>query len=332
MSSEQQEYSEQLFAGEQFTQAREALGISVEQVSQELNLSVKILRAIESGAPQTLPNPVFVRGYIRNYAKRLGLDPDLFARQFEAIPGVNLTPTAVRSAVSMGGRDQHKNSFMRVLTWLLLLAVLAAAAWWAGEQYGLFEQSSEAPAERPADAVVVIEEESSSPAATRQAPVVTAPVQQPEVQTLPSTPSADISQSSASSGEEVPTGLPSVPQTSDESVVTLEAPPRSEVDETPSTESTEVVSEPAAVAESFTASLMISFIDDCWVQIRDADGASLFAGVARAGSDLDLQGPEPLSVVIGRVDAVGEIAYKGESIDLLSMSSRNVARFNLPLP
>jgi len=317
LSSEQQEYSEQLFAGEQFTQAREVLGLSVEQVSQELNLSVKILRAIESGTPQALPNPVFVRGYIRNYAKRLGLDPDLAARQFEAIPGVNLTPTAVRSAVSIGAREHNRSSFTRVLTWSLLLAVIVAAGWWAGEQYGLFEQSAEAPAERSADAVVVIEHESSSPAATGQVPSFSLP-QQPEEQGLPSVAP---SEAPALPGDEIPEEASSAP-VADESTAA-----QSEMT-SPQTADTAA---PESVSETSLTSLMISFIDDCWVQIRDADGASLFAGVARAGSDLDLQGAEPLSVVIGRVDAVGEITYKGEPVDLLSMSSRNVARFNLPL-
>ncbi|WP_151702687.1 RodZ domain-containing protein [Nitrincola alkalilacustris] len=316
MSSEQQEYSEQLFAGEQFTQAREALGLSVEQISQELNLSVKILRAIESGTPQTLPNPVFVRGYIRNYAKRLGLDPDLSARQFEAIPGVNLTPTSVRSAVSMGTRDQNRSPFMRVLTWLLVLAVIAAALWWSGDQYGLFEQGTEAPPERPADAVVVIEHESTSPAVTGQVPTFEAPVQQ-ESQPLSSESSVVLT--------EEPVEF--LPQTQ----VSEELPTQSEVEVAEALPQAEEATESASQVELTASGLMVSFIDDCWVQIRDAEGASLFAGVARAGSDLDLQGVEPLSVVIGRVDAVGSITYKGESIDLQSMSNRNVARFNLPL-
>lgn len=314
MSSEQQEYSEQLFAGEQFTQAREALGLSVEQISQELNLSVKILRAIESGTPQTLPNPVFVRGYIRNYAKRLGLDPDLSARQFEAIPGVNLTPTSVRSAVSMGTREQSRSPFMRGLTWLLVLAVIAAAIWWSGEKYGLFEQFTEVPPERPADAVVVIEHESTSPAVTGQVPTFEAPVQQ-ELQSLPSEPLVD-------SVEDVVEALPQALPPEE-----LQAQP--EVTEALS--QSEVAVAHVSESEPSPSDLVVSFIDDCWVQIRDAEGTSLFAGVARAGSDLDLQGVEPLSVVIGRVDAVGNITYKGESIDLQSMSNRNVARFNLPL-
>lgn len=49
---------------------------TVEEVATQLNLSVSQIRAIELDQNEGLPEPTYVRGYIRAYAKLLGLDPD----------------------------------------------------------------------------------------------------------------------------------------------------------------------------------------------------------------------------------------------------------------
>ncbi len=56
--------------------AREALNLSVAEVARQLKLSVSQIEALEAGAYEKLPGPVFVRGFIRNYARLLRLDPE----------------------------------------------------------------------------------------------------------------------------------------------------------------------------------------------------------------------------------------------------------------
>lgn len=56
--------------------ARVAQDLSVAEVARQLKLSERQVEALEAGAFDKLPGPVFVRGFIRNYARLLKLDPD----------------------------------------------------------------------------------------------------------------------------------------------------------------------------------------------------------------------------------------------------------------
>ena len=59
--------------GQVFIAGRESLGMSPEQAAESLNLSVKAIRAIENDDSGSLPDIVYVNGYIRSYAKLLGI-------------------------------------------------------------------------------------------------------------------------------------------------------------------------------------------------------------------------------------------------------------------
>jgi cytoskeleton protein RodZ len=68
--------------------ARAAQNLSVADVARQLKLSERQVEALEAGAFDKLPGPVFVRGFIRNYARLLKLEPD---RVFASL---NLDPAA----------------------------------------------------------------------------------------------------------------------------------------------------------------------------------------------------------------------------------------------
>lgn len=55
---------------------RETLELSLQHVADELNLTMHYVRALESDSYDKLPGDVFVKGYIRAYARLLGLDPE----------------------------------------------------------------------------------------------------------------------------------------------------------------------------------------------------------------------------------------------------------------
>ena len=63
--------------------AREAAGLSLDEVAQQLKLAPRQVRALEEDDFGVLPGRTFVRGFVRNYARLLNLDAD--ARR--ALPG-----------------------------------------------------------------------------------------------------------------------------------------------------------------------------------------------------------------------------------------------------
>lgn len=71
-----QPYSELASFGEELRREREIRGISLKEISDATKISKRFLDAIERNDHKTLPAPVFTRGFIREYARYLGLSAD----------------------------------------------------------------------------------------------------------------------------------------------------------------------------------------------------------------------------------------------------------------
>jgi len=63
-------------SGSLLATARKSQNRTVEEIADELNLSVTQIKTIELDQSEGLPEPTYVRGYIRSYAKLLNLDPE----------------------------------------------------------------------------------------------------------------------------------------------------------------------------------------------------------------------------------------------------------------
>lgn len=64
-----------LTTGARLARAREALGLTVADAAAQMRLAPRQVEALEADRYQELPGPVFVRGFLRNYARLLKLDP-----------------------------------------------------------------------------------------------------------------------------------------------------------------------------------------------------------------------------------------------------------------
>ena len=62
-------------------QAREAAGMSIEQVASQLRMTVRSVANLESDDWTSLGAPVFVRGQLRSYARLLGVDIEPYIEQ-----------------------------------------------------------------------------------------------------------------------------------------------------------------------------------------------------------------------------------------------------------
>jgi len=63
---------------------RESLGLTRQDIADSLNLSVRVVEALETENWRELPGPAFVRGYLRAYAKLLDLDADAVTQVWES--------------------------------------------------------------------------------------------------------------------------------------------------------------------------------------------------------------------------------------------------------
>ncbi len=82
--------------GEEFRSAREARGLSVSDVAEQIHIRSVYLAAIENEEWASIGAPVYVRGFIRTYARYLGLDAEAAVARFnDAVPAARPSSHAV---------------------------------------------------------------------------------------------------------------------------------------------------------------------------------------------------------------------------------------------
>lgn len=75
-------HSELASFGEELRREREIRGISLKEISDATKISKRFLEAIERNDHRTLPAPVFTRGFVREYARYLGLNSDEMVNRY----------------------------------------------------------------------------------------------------------------------------------------------------------------------------------------------------------------------------------------------------------
>jgi cytoskeleton protein RodZ len=120
--------------GERFRAAREARGLSLSDVSEQIRIRSVYLAAIEEGNWSAIGAPVYVRGFLRTYARFLGLDPEEVVATFNSGSPVSSQPAATvterlsRSASMAAELPREQGSRGAPLIWAAaVVAVLLVA-------------------------------------------------------------------------------------------------------------------------------------------------------------------------------------------------------------
>ena len=115
--------------GDALRQARQRIGLSEEDVAEELNLSVSQVRALEDNRFEDLPGKTYVQGYLKSYARLLNSDEEEILQNFQQedaiISGIRPVMRETRSS------DRH----MKLLS-LGVVFVLGGLSfmWWQGRE------------------------------------------------------------------------------------------------------------------------------------------------------------------------------------------------------
>lgn len=135
--------------GQRLREAREAAGKSLADVSAALHLSVSYVKALEMDDYERLPEPTFIRGYIRNYARLLSLPGDELANLFQQL--INESATGEKEREATRQSSSQKRSDIDKRYWLAgsVVAVLLLA-WLAWPD----DSSSAAAPTSPASSVI----------------------------------------------------------------------------------------------------------------------------------------------------------------------------------
>ncbi|QFT53872.1 helix-turn-helix domain-containing protein [Microbulbifer sp. THAF38] len=308
--SGQTESNTQVSPGALLLAAREAAGLSREELSRRLCIIDNTVEWLETDLYERQPEAVYARGYIRNICRELSIDSTTVLAAYDA---ARPKPQARRESRRIEIRaDSLRPASKRGHGLLALLPLVAAGAvfWWLYDGPvnipGLqtpTEQSAEQNrplAEATEPSVTSSESEFSGPSST-ELQVAAAPEQQPQLAVEEMV-------------EEAQAPEPNAP---------------SELESEPSEQTAEAAAQlPAAVAqldEQLQGALRLSFDEDAWVEVKDAEGVVLLAGVQQAGTSKSLDGRAPFEVMLGNARGT-RVVYREQTIESDPIGSRRTRR------
>jgi len=307
--------------GERLRQAREQQGIAIADAAERLHILASYIKALESGRYGVLPGTVFLRGYVRSYARLLQLDADEIVAQLDRELGASDDSQAFRP-----GTVPSKSETRSTGKWLgvaALILLIVGVGWYVQQQWPLMPEET-APSTVEQTSPIDESEVANPEEAFEFEPGPAEPVDRPAAY------DDDLSQAEENSvppemggAEDEP-----LPDASAESEVLI------------SSQEPEAVSSDAAVDDENSAGvapqgelpeggeqaasvdrLEVSFSGESWFELTDAEG-NRRVGLFQAGQTLNHQGPAPFRVVVGAVSETS-MRFNGVAVDFSNYRVRN---------
>ena len=342
--------------GERLRAARLSMGFDLAKLASELHLTKSVVEALEADDYRDIGARVFVRGYLRNYARIVDMPVESILRQFdEKWPDDGGHNPVVRQSPTLPADGGPSRGWAGAMTWLLIVGmVVLFLVWWRGyldeivpEQIrstSLVDGGS-APAQTGEEAIgeLTLDADPALVDGDLRLPA-------PSAEIVGETESAAnegraatgglLAGRSAPGGIEPTAGLATDPSAAVAAIesTTSAAPPSSVApvgagagparpQATAPLDATTGGERGAPVVDG-TKQIVMTFSGACWVDVRDAERRFKLFGEMPKGSRKVLGGQPPYKMVIGNAKAV-TISVNGRPFDLAPYAKGNVARFTL---
>jgi cytoskeleton protein RodZ len=306
--------------GDRLVAAREARGLTLADVARKLRLSTAILQMLESSRYEGLPEPIYVRGYLRAYARLLEMDEEVLVAEYDrliATPEPALTPTT-----KVRPKATARDPYIRGATALIVLTIMVLLGfwWYSGLKHDALTQSQTASSEA---------EQQALPASVSTPPRIDSPNLGPGPVVAHPSDIPPQSLASEAVGESVAAVEPEPPM--DETAAVTE-PALPQVSESPVTANVDAVvqrrdlestveptvpdlpiaplaSEHGRIVRASRAPtgedvLVIKTNDESWAEVVDANGYQLLYYLMGPGTMHRLQGQAPFRVFLGNAPSV----------------------------
>ena len=338
--------------GERLQAARIKKGLTVEDVAGRMHLSTSILESIEDNNFDEITAPIFVKGYLRAYARIVALSEDEMIEQYLDMYSEEDPP--ISSTSNMVPELTVKDARIKWTTYLviLVLGVLLAAWWWNKQQNEVAPISLEGQAsgtdENTGGEAQVVGSEVQAGSETQAASTETAGTSQAGMQESTSMTAVSATETAESPQEVVVAATGQGPETVSETEADAEA--EAEAEDTseavesypvaePDQESTEEVAmaeagagtraNPERNAPTGSDKLQIIVHADTWSDVKDGNNYQLVYDLLRADTSIELVGQAPFAVFLGNGHGV-EVLFNGGEIDVApKIRDDNTARLNI---
>lgn len=306
---------------------REEHGLNVNQVAEALCLSPKIITALEAEKLDELPEPPYVRGYLRSFAKFTEVDPAEMINAYEKLRGAKPNELDYHFATSPATNQRKRGLSSGILKFGLLIVLLGLLAVlsmipgvrdWASSTWSSFSQQS--------DPGFTASNQNDNPLLTGNIPP---PLPIDPDNTTGETPVEGEVASTAADGQ-INTGFPSVAEAPASADTTPETPVETESteEETAATDTDDSTETATADAPEGSSALKLVFNDEVWMRIRDSEKKKLFEALSQKGDTKELVLPKPMEIRVGNAQNL-ELTVDGKPFDLAPFTRGSVANFTI---
>lgn len=342
--------------GAQLAAQREALGLTVEQIADQLKLATRQVRALEAGDYDALPNMAVVRGFVRAYAKVVKLDATPLVAMIEVVSPTSYEAAPPRKEAAPKFTESRFPSMTprptSSVAWLAGAA--AAVALVAGGVYAyqsgiiplsMFQRSDADGASAVADAAKAAEAavtpiettlvkpgEEGVAAQNTNVPLVSVPAPSADVAT---TAGATAPVNAAGAAAPATAAMPATaPATAPVTPAATTAPAAGTAAATTAPAAkvqagvTPAAAVPAAAPAPSANQLVLKVNEDSWVEIRRPGAASLISRTVKAGSTETFDIKEPALLIIGKPAGV-EATLGGNALALPPVAGGTISRVNI---
>lgn len=345
--------------GQQLKRAREQKGLSVSTVADAQHLRPAVIHAIEDGNYEQIDSELFLKGYVRTYARQVDLDPDAVIatldKELEPLRQEKAQAEELNPLVDIERRRRQKRRIAKLLFFLLVIAIAVFVGLRFLDNTGITPAPEESDSSDPAsETIEPVESEPDTIDAsdigtsneqdagvTETAPVDAEPgSDEPTITdegaSVPSQEQSDVAlvtdSESGDGGEPVQEQVSAPSEDIDEGGIDEDG---IDEDRVPVVTSTpEPAFEESAQPDSAVGSarLEMAFSDECWVQVTDSAGNRLVGSLQRDGDRINVSGRVPIEVIVGAVDAIESIRFDGEPVDMSGFRVvNNRAEFTLDI-
>ena len=275
--------------------------MTIQSVANDLRLNSDLIQALESSDTDNLPAKIFVMGYLRSYARYLGVDESEL-KQLD----LSVIEQTVDVKTSFSGKpEKNSKAFsIRMMTYLVTIGMLALlAAWWLSMQPNLSEIAaveSYQQGEVSSDVFELPQQTSERSALDGEE------IHAPEAETVTVVESGVNDEPSGMEQEQISDEAPVAPE-----AVAVE-------DDIP-----DVIIEPVAQSE-----LNITYLDDSWTEVSDANESRLLYGLYKKGREVSVQGVAPFSLFFGYAPGV-VVTHNEEQFEHITFHRNGMARFKV---
>lgn len=346
--------------GQQLKKAREALGLSLQQVADSLHLRVPSVEAVEQDALEKDVSVTFSKGYVRLYAKLVHLEVQPLLEAYDELHLRDNHSAKLQSFSRRVSReaDDHKWNMVTIVVVLLVLG--SVIGWWVQQSDslstsqsfvsdtfdGLFTEDEQADGESESagDEAFNTENFDKNEVAVGQS---TAGQTVARLNTGPEIPEEDLANTASNvtlidesenvtnnvlvvddvqDAEQINDDLLNTTAGTNQDTMTTDGAEKAEG----ASMSSPIVISDALVNDDNSVSMAFNFKADCWVSVKDLNDEVIAIGVKKKGRLMEISGKAPIHVILCSPENV-DIEFGGKDIDMSIYPAGRPANFTLTL-